>query len=78
MENDFTNETTAKDTEALRAVHTLAIKRHDTAFSVGRDQRDRAIEDTRFSQIEGAQWDDFTSRTGRLAMFIPARSAGML
>lgn len=65
MQEDFTNETTAKDSDALRKVHTLAIKRHDTASSVGRDQADRAIEDTRFSQEEGAQWDDLSKKRRR-------------
>lgn len=65
MQDDFTNETTAKDTDKLRAVHTLALKRHDTAFSVGRDQMDQAVDDTRFSQVPGAQWDDLSRKRRR-------------
>lgn len=52
----------ASDTDELREVHTLAVKRHDEAYAVGQDQMDKSIEDTRFSQVEGAQWDDLAKR----------------
>ena len=46
------------DTEESRDVHRIAIERHSIAVSAGENQMNLAIEDTRFSQVQGKQWDD--------------------
>lgn len=62
MQEDLANEKPAKDTDKLREIHSEAIRRHDEAYAVGQDQMDKSVEDTRFSQVEGAQWDDLAKR----------------
>ena len=45
----------AKD---LQNTHRIAMKRFDVASTDEERQREQAVEDTRFAQVEGAQWDE--------------------
>ena len=50
-----------QDNELLE-VHRVAMKRYSQAYGSAENQRDQCIEDSRFAQVEGAQWDDLAKQ----------------
>ena len=56
-------EKTAKKTNnvSLQELHKVAMDQFNKIYHAEVDQRDLSIEDTRFVNVEGSQWDDFAS-----------------
>ena len=47
------------------SIHYEAMQRWDTATSAERDQRQKALQDLRFAQLEDGQWEDNATETRR-------------
>ncbi|MCK5602028.1 hypothetical protein KAR91_09170 [Candidatus Pacearchaeota archaeon] len=61
------NRADIKDTSKLAAtgldsIYTEGLSRFSNAESADDDQRDEAIKDIKFAQVEGAQWDEFATK----------------